>query len=72
MIYQQSHIVAKQEDLVKGMINLALRNVFLKIFSKYFIHVLKSYDMGLMALFPLRRKACGILSSLKIHRLGPV
>jgi hypothetical protein len=32
---------------------------------------IKSYDMGPLALLPIRRKVCyGLLSPLKIHRLG--
>jgi hypothetical protein len=39
--------------------------------SKNLYHALKSYDMGLPALLPIRRKVCcGLFSPLKFHCLG--
>jgi hypothetical protein len=39
--------------------------------SRDLLRALKSYDMGPPALLPIRRKACcGLLSPLKMHRLG--
>jgi hypothetical protein len=39
--------------------------------SDFFLRAVKSHDMVLPALLPLRRKlCCGFLSPLKIHRLG--
>jgi hypothetical protein len=41
--------------------------------SDFFLHAIKSYNVGPPALFPLLRNACcGFLSSLKIHRLSQV
>jgi hypothetical protein len=81
--YQQSHLVAKQEELLNEMMNLTLQS------AVFFVHISegsstchKVLQHGLTALLPLRRKACcGFLSPLKIHRpwsglnprtLGPV
>jgi hypothetical protein len=62
--YQHNHLVAYQEELA---MNFALRSISF-IFRMYFLHAVKSYDMGPMALLHLRRKVCcGFLSSLKIH-----
>jgi len=61
---------SKQEEWVKGM-RIWPCQVFLFILASYFLHAVKSYDMGPTALLPLRRKVCcGFLSPLKIHRLG--
>jgi hypothetical protein len=38
-----------------------------------FLHAVKFHDIGLPALLPVRRKVCcGLLSPLKIHRLGRI
>jgi hypothetical protein len=66
-----SHIVSNQEELGERN-EFGLRNIFVHT-SKLFLRAVKSYDMGLTTLLPLRRKVCcGILSSLKTHRLGKV
>jgi hypothetical protein len=49
--YQQSHLVAKQEDLAKEIMNLTLRSTFVHI-SKVYSHTVKSYWMGPTALLP--------------------
>jgi hypothetical protein len=37
----------------------------------YLLHAMKSYDMGPLALLPIRRKVCcGFLSPLEVHCLG--
>jgi hypothetical protein len=47
--------------------------VFLFIVASVSLHAIKSYHMGPPALFPFRRNmCCGLLSPLKIHRLGRV
>jgi hypothetical protein len=67
---QSSNI--KQEERAKEMMNLALRNIFVrtcKVIS--FLHSARSYDMGHPALLPIRRKACcGFLSPLKTIALS--
>jgi hypothetical protein len=61
-----------RRNLVKEMMNLAFK-VSLFILESDILHVAKSYDMGLTALLPLRRKVCcGLLLPLKIHHLGQV
>jgi hypothetical protein len=56
--YQQSYLVAIQEELTKEIINFSLQSI--------------SYNMGLTALLSLWRKACcGFLSPFKIHCLWP-
>jgi len=50
------------------MMNFALRSMS----TCFFQYTVKSYDMGQMALLPLRRKACcGFLLLLKIHLRRP-
>jgi hypothetical protein len=55
--YQQSHLVAKQENLEKEMMNLAFK-VSLFILRSEFLHSVKSYDMGPTALLPVGGKVC--------------
>jgi hypothetical protein len=58
------HLVAKQEELAKEIINLALRISIHT--SKGNLHITQSYDMVLAALRSLRRNAsCRFLSPLK-------
>jgi hypothetical protein len=54
--YQQSS-GSTQEELVKEMMNLILRNVFVYT-RKSLLRAAKSYDMGPLVLLVLRRKAC--------------
>jgi hypothetical protein len=49
--YQQSHLVAKQEDLAKEIMNLAIQSTFVHV-SKVNSHTVKSYWMGPTALLP--------------------
>jgi hypothetical protein len=59
------HLVAKQEELAKEIINLALRISIHT--SKGSLHITQTYDMVLTALRSLRRKArCRFLSPLQI------
>jgi len=73
-LYTQSS-GSKQEERAKGVMNLALRSIFVHT-CKWFLTCRKSYDMGPLALLPLRRKACcGFLSlrpGLNPRTLGPM
>jgi hypothetical protein len=56
--------------LAKEMTNLAYE-ASLCTLQSYFLHAVKSYDMGLMASISLRRKACcRLFSSSSLHGLG--
>jgi hypothetical protein len=43
--YQQSSLVAMQEELAKKIMNLALRSIYFVV-RTVFLHAAKSYDMG--------------------------
>jgi hypothetical protein len=64
----------KQEERAKGIMNLDLRNIFVRTSNVIsFLHSAKSYDIGHPALLPIRRKACcGFLSPLKTIALAGV
>jgi hypothetical protein len=56
-----SHVVQKQEELAKELVNFTSR--IISILRWVFQHALKSYDMGPTTLLPFRRKVCcGFLS----------
>jgi hypothetical protein len=62
--FQQNHLVANQEEFGKGNYEFSLK-VFLFVLQSDFLHTVKCYNMGLMALLALQRKAyCGFLSPL--------
>jgi hypothetical protein len=66
--YQQSHLVTQLEGMAKEIMNFCHTKYLLHV-SKGSLTCRKSYNMGPMALFPLRRKACCVfVSPLKIHR----
>jgi hypothetical protein len=61
---QQSHVVAKQEEILKEMMTY---KVSLSTLWRVLRHAIKSCNMGLTALLPMWRKACcRCLSPLKI------
>jgi hypothetical protein len=61
-----SHLVENQEEHAEGNDEFSSRNIFFFAHRSDFLHSIKSCDMGLTALFPLRRKACcGFLSPIK-------
>jgi hypothetical protein len=67
-----SHLVANKEELGNRDDEFGLRNIFVHT-SKLFLNVVKSYDMGPQALFPLQRKlCCGFVSPVKIHHLSQI
>jgi hypothetical protein len=67
-----NHLVANQKEHVEGNDEFGLWNAFI-LTSKSFLHEVKSYYMGTVALLPhWRNVCCGFLSPLTIHRLGRV
>jgi hypothetical protein len=63
--FTSSHLVASMRN-GRRKLWIQPREVFLFILASDFLHATKSYDAGLPALLPLRRKACcGFLSPLK-------
>jgi hypothetical protein len=70
--YQQRHLVQKQKKLGEEMADEFLPKKYLFHSRGVFQHAVKSYDMGLTASIPHRRKSCcGILPPLEIHRPPP-
>jgi hypothetical protein len=65
--YQQRHVVANQEELVEGNDEFSLWSICVHT-SKWYLHAIKSYNVGLTVLLPFQRKAC--CRFLKIHCLG--
>jgi hypothetical protein len=64
---QWSHLIAKQKEVEKKIMNVALQNIIFML-ERVLKHAIKSYDMGMTASLPLLMKACcGFLSPLKIH-----
>jgi hypothetical protein len=61
---------SKQEECAKGM-RIQPCKIFLFILANYFLHAIKSYDMGPPAFLPLQRKGCSRFSlPLRLNNLG--
>jgi hypothetical protein len=55
--YQQSRLVANQEELGEENYEFSLWSIFV-LTSKWFLRVVNSHDKWPMALLPLRKKVC--------------